>query len=184
MFNLDFGAAGGIPRIEVGLLPDVRLKVDQNHFGDDCGVGTFCEPYTVWHSIEMDGRNVVATPLDLTSTSPISCGFSGGCIWEMTGFGFEANIRNNISTVKVCGIEAPIVDSSVAGSCTTDMYKACVKIPHMQTSLSVTDFVLEDELRLGSNNPQSKFVDNPSSGLTDYSQECAFIETANPDFSA
>jgi hypothetical protein len=115
-FNLNFTDAGGIPRIEEGQLPDVRLKVDEFHFGDDCGVGTFCEPYSVWHSIEMDGRHMQNTPLTLTA-NPLNCGFSGGCIWEITGRGLEANIRNNISTVRVCGIEAPIVESSIPENC-------------------------------------------------------------------
>jgi hypothetical protein len=124
----------------------------------------------------MGDTTVAATPL-LVSPTPaaVTCGYAGGCVMAIDAVGLEANILNGLSTVKVGGVECELVDSMAVG-CATDMNRVCCRVPPMQTKTSLSQFEISGDGEIGSDNPNSNYVDTLP-GPAGPTSECAFRST-------
>jgi len=91
--------------------------------------------------------------------------------------GLEANILNGLSTIKVGGVECELVYSMAVG-CATTMNGVCCRVPPMQTKTSLSQFEISGDEEIGSDNPNSNYV-NTLPGLGDFPSECAFRSTTS-----
>lgn len=112
----------------------------------------------------------------------VTCGYAGGCVMAIDALGLEANILNGLSTIKVGGVECELVYSMAVG-CATTMNRACCRVPPMQTYTSLAQFVISGDEEIGSDNPNSNYVNTPS-GLGGFQSECAYRDPAPTAYEA
>ena len=93
--------------------------------------------------------------------------------------GLEANILNGISAVRVDGVECELVyDAVTTLGCATSHTRVCCRLPPMQTKTSLSQFEISGDEEIGSDNPNSHYV-NTLPGPAGPTSECAFRSTTS-----
>ena len=95
---------GGVPRTAYNEALLVILTVE-------CDSGSFCDGYTIEHySVTNESRPLIPpNPLAVTySSADFTCGYVGGCPFEIEATGLKTNVMAGVSKVLICGEECRI----------------------------------------------------------------------------